>query len=100
MSAKRVQRKRGVALPAGVVYVGRPTVFGNPFSDLPREESIATYRRWLEYDMGLFVHRDRKRAVLTALPGLRGKDLACWCPLDLSCHADVLLDLANREVPA
>ena len=26
---------------------------------------------------------------------LRGKDLACWCPLDQPCHADVLLDLAN-----
>jgi hypothetical protein len=28
---------------------------------------------------------------------LRGKDLACWCPPDLPCHADVLLDLANVE---
>lgn len=28
---------------------------------------------------------------------LRGKDLACWCPLDQSCHADVLLEIANRE---
>lgn len=26
---------------------------------------------------------------------LRGRDLACWCPLDKPCHADVLLDLAN-----
>jgi len=26
---------------------------------------------------------------------LRGKDLACWCPLDQPCHADVLLDIAN-----
>jgi len=28
---------------------------------------------------------------------LRGKDLACWCPLDQPCHADVLLELANGE---
>lgn len=27
---------------------------------------------------------------------LRGKNLACWCPLDHPCHADVLLELANR----
>jgi hypothetical protein len=27
---------------------------------------------------------------------LRGKNLACWCRLDQSCHADVLLELANR----
>ena len=26
---------------------------------------------------------------------LRGKDLACWCPLDSPCHADVLLEIAN-----
>lgn len=27
---------------------------------------------------------------------LRGRDLACWCPLDQPCHADVLLEVANR----
>lgn len=26
---------------------------------------------------------------------LHGHDLACWCPLDEPCHADVLLELAN-----
>jgi hypothetical protein len=26
---------------------------------------------------------------------LAGRDLACWCPLDAPCHADVLLELAN-----
>lgn len=26
---------------------------------------------------------------------LRGRDLACWCPLECACHADVLLELAN-----
>lgn len=24
-------------------------------------------------------------------------DLMCFCPLDQPCHADVLLELANRE---
>lgn len=32
------------------------------------------------------------------LAELTGKDLACWCPLDQPCHADVLLQLANQEV--
>lgn len=27
---------------------------------------------------------------------LRGKNLACWCSLDGPCHADVLLEIANR----
>lgn len=30
-----------------------------------------------------------------AWPG--GKDLACWCPINQPCHADVLLRLANPE---
>lgn len=30
---------------------------------------------------------------------LAGRDLACWCPLDQPCHADVLLEIANRERP-
>lgn len=28
---------------------------------------------------------------------LAGKDLACWCPLDQPCHADVLLEIANGD---
>lgn len=28
---------------------------------------------------------------------LAGHDLACWCPLDQPCHADVLLELANTD---
>ncbi|MGV6803246.1 MAG: DUF4326 domain-containing protein [Ruegeria sp.] len=35
-----------------------------------------------------------KRVQMTRREG--GKDLACWCPLDGPCHADVLLDLANE----
>jgi hypothetical protein len=26
---------------------------------------------------------------------LRGKNLACWCPLDGPCHAELLLKIAN-----
>ena len=28
-----------------------------------------------------------------------GRDLACWCPLDQPCHADVLLEIANGATP-
>jgi hypothetical protein len=28
---------------------------------------------------------------------LRGRDLCCFCPLHLACHADVLLEIANNE---
>jgi hypothetical protein len=32
------------------------------------------------------------------LAELRGKNLACWCAPGAPCHADVLLDLANRPI--
>jgi hypothetical protein len=31
---------------------------------------------------------------------LCGKDLACFCALDQPCHADVLLEIANRPIAA
>jgi len=40
----------------------------------------------------LFHHAAHTRS---NIPLLEGRDLACWCPLDQPCHADVLLDLAN-----
>ncbi len=29
---------------------------------------------------------------------LRGRNLACWCKIGAPCHADVLLELANRPI--
>lgn len=29
---------------------------------------------------------------------LRGRDVACWCPLELACHGDSYLKRANRHV--
>lgn len=45
-------------------------------------------------------HKAQRDKILARLPGLRGRDLACWCPLGSPCHADVLLDLANRPEDA
>lgn len=106
---KRIQRQRtkGWRMPPGAVYVGRPTKWGNPFpvgscvcggvvqeGDEDRPEMILTsarsvehYTMWLPFQIidGILDPRE-----------LAGKDLACWCPLDKPCHADVLLALANR----
>jgi hypothetical protein len=46
------------------------------------------YRHWLLSDAG----RETREA---ARHELRGKDLACWCPINKPCHADVLLEVAN-----
>ena len=103
-------------MPAGAVYVGRPGAFGNPFGGEPNE-SYRAYREWLLSGLaGIpcvtghaygaidalsgYSHRSE---VIRRLPELRGKDLACYCPLlnekgyRFPCHADVLLELANRQ---
>jgi hypothetical protein len=115
MSPVRIQRRRtkGWRLPENAVIVSRPSRFGNPFtiqdaieaemSD-PRSTVTHLYGEWLRvgtegrwyeetYRIGRQVF-DRRR-VLADLHLLRGKDLACTCPLDKPCHADVLLKLAN-----
>ena len=38
-----------------------------------------------------------RHAILQHLPELRGKNLACWCKPGTPCHADVLIELANKE---
>jgi hypothetical protein len=84
---KRIQRKRtkGRKMPANTIYVGRPTKWGNPYpvSQYGLKRSLELYRAWLE---GNLLREPR------FLEPLRGKDLACWCPLDKPCHADVLLE--------
>jgi uncharacterized protein DUF4326 len=86
---KRIQRRRtkGWRMPEGVIYVGRPTIFGNPF---PPSAGLEAFETWL-----LNSDEDRARRARTFLPILRGVDLACWCNEDSPCHADILLRLAN-----
>lgn len=79
--------------------------------------SVAMYRQWIhdgkevEIDCGFVADHDGKVERIVSSPSinaklpppfsdiqreLRGKNLACWCPLDRPCHADVLLELANE----
>lgn len=71
------------------VYIGRPSKWGNPFvvgRDGSRSEVILKYEAWLM----------SQPALVSALPELKGKVLACWCA-PLACHGDVLVRLANKE---
>ena len=99
---RRIQRKRtkGWRIPEGTVYVGRPTRWGNPWAiDDPNIGRRPDQSPW-DIDDLLRWYRSYVIATEAEHPGwlapLRGKDLACWCPLDQPCHADVLLELANQ----
>ena len=95
---KRIQRSRakGWKMPANAIYVGRPTVWGNPYvvgSELMNGETLNAEKAVALYEQHLadnFNERDIRHC-------LRDKDLACWCALDQPCHADVLLRIANSR---
>lgn len=55
-----------------------------------RDEAVRWFRAWMRSRM-------TTAKVPVDLNPLRGRDLACWCPLDQPCHADVLLELANGD---
>ena len=75
----RLSRKKGWRKPAGAVVVSRPTRYGNPFTASgDRALAVARFREWIEGP-----HNDRITA--EDLESLRGKDLCCWCPLDVLC---------------
>ncbi|MDN4616309.1 DUF4326 domain-containing protein [Leifsonia sp. F6_8S_P_1B] len=95
---RRIQlsRRKGWRKPENTVVVARPSKWGNPFSiaEHGRAHAIAAFRAMLD---------DPAARAALDYPGpdeirerLVGKNLACWCPLDQLCHADVLLEIANR----
>lgn len=100
----RLSRARGWRLPEGAVNVARPGKWGNPFvvgKDGTRLQCAAMFAVLAGgfIDCGGRVEVDDQMATwrqLRRVASLKGKDLACWCPLDGdACHADVLLHLAN-----
>ena len=83
----KVLNKHHAGVPAGAVYIGRGSTWGNPFRlgpDGDRAAVIALHARWLADQADL----------LRALDELRGKDLVCFCAPQV-CHGDLLLRLAN-----
>ena len=102
----QLRRTKGWRKPDGAIVVARPTSWGNPWrvgsttwtvlpggainrephDPLTVEQAIESYRNSVTHDPAY---------VATIREKLGGRDLACWCPLDQPCHADVLLEIAN-----
>lgn len=127
--AERIQRKRTPGWRRGTaVIVDRTSRYGNPFRILnglivedpetgrvwtcgsperARKWATELYRAWVNGDgPDTYTVAGRtfdRRIVLTDLAGrLRGRDLACPCPLPEPghpdwCHATVQLELANAQ---
>lgn len=101
----QLRRKRHWMMPPNTVSVARPTHWGNRFvirPDLPvgspigslyvavgtAAQAVASYRQLLT---------DNPSIAEAARRDLAGRNLACWCRVGEPCHADVLLDFANRD---
>lgn len=70
------------------LFPDRSAGFWFPTKAAAIAKAVELYR-WKMTTEGLWTNAQRRLSELT------GKNLACWCPLDQPCHADVLLELAN-----
>lgn len=118
----RIQRRRtrGWRKPENAVIVSRPSRYGNPFTIQdaidaempdPRRTAVINFAEWLRvgtqgdwYEQTYRLGRQTidRRVILDGLADLRGRDLACTCPLPEPgqpdvCHGAILLALANSD---
>ncbi len=87
-------RRANTTIPPtpGAIYVGRGTVYGNPFfiTDYGSVQAvIERYRTWIYQPEQAFLRKQMERE-------LRGKDLVCWCAPRI-CHADIIMEIANQD---
>ena len=116
----QLRRTKGWRMPPNTIKVDRSTSLGNPYkvgdyiakgpwsgATLKTTEQVVTFfRLWVEEAIaGRALPQDNGDPAPTAeevrrtFERIRGKNLACWCRAGEPCHADVLLEIANR-VPA
>ncbi len=79
------------------IYIGRPSIFGNPFSNKDNtlakykvdtvEEAVAKYKEWVV----------TQPEIMELIPTLKGKVLGCWCNDLTKCHGSILIKLAEKE---
>jgi hypothetical protein len=104
---RRIQRQRakGWKMPPNTVCVDRSTKWGNPFivgkpGGAFAAKVVDRRHAWQLYRSLAF---DIPELVDAARAELRGKNLACFCPLpgemyeDDCCHAAVLIEIANSD---
>lgn len=111
----QLRRTKGWKMPPNTVKVDRSTRWGNPFrvhgdgQAYDPALAVQMFRRLIR-ETGAWwpVPAPWPKGKIPAGPPttiddvrreLRGKNLACWCPLDQPCHADVLLEMANAPEP-
>jgi len=102
----QLSRKKGWRMPPNTVKVDRATKWGNPFvvgAHGTRAECVDLFHKLLagyiciSNGPAMEEQETYLKMVRASRDELRGKNLACWCPPDQPCHADVLLKLKHRK---
>lgn len=79
------------------VYIGRPSKWGNPYSD--KEGTLAKYkvkdRNEAVESFRLYITEGEGKHLLNDLHELKDKTLGCFCK-PLKCHGDVLKELIDN----
>jgi hypothetical protein len=100
-----IQRKRtkGWKMPPNTISVTRPGEWGNPHAvtyqgvDKGKYAQQAVDRFERDLVNGTILDKHGK-PLINRIGELRGKNLACFCPIGQPCHRDVLLKLANTAI--
>ena len=100
----QLSRKKGWKMPENTVKVDRATKWGNPFVVGKPGGTYTAKVKDRRHAWHLFASVSPQNEALceAARQELRGKNLACWCPLPEpyepdTCHAAVLLEIANAN---
>lgn len=92
MTPTRVQRKRskGFRQPKNTKYVGRPTIYGNPFKVGYHgiNNAMHLYRKHLE--------RKIKDDPQFLEPLRQYKHISCFCNINEACHVDIIIEVLKR----
>lgn len=87
----RLARDPDYRLPADAKQVTSPTPWASPFR--PARPTLAARQAAVDHFRD-YLHRN-PALIERARVELSGWNLACWCPLDMPCHADIWLELLN-----
>lgn len=77
-------------IPPEAIYIGRGSIWGNPFpmsKETSREECLEKYKEWVKQEV------IKGNYTLEQLASLYNKDLVCYCS-PKPCHGHVLEKLS------
>ena len=90
---KVYNKKIDKGIPEDAVYIGRPSIWGNPWFMLDESKRNTVCDR---FERHVAENAEFRRMIQIQL---KGKDLVCYCA-PRRCHGDTILRIANEETDA